>query len=149
MKLNTLIAAAIAGAFALPLAAQASADNDRMIVAQSGGPSGVSATGTGPTGGAPTPQSAGEPATQKDRAAGAGATSDSTTRCQGMIGTMRDDCMRDANRASSGATGTTTTSPSGSATTGATTGPDSASNKTAPSSATATSPDTSGQGKPK
>jgi hypothetical protein len=39
-------------------------------------------------------------------------------------------------------------SPSGSSVTGTTAGPDSASNKTAPSSDTATSPSTSGQGKP-
>jgi hypothetical protein len=40
-------------------------------------------------------------------------------------------------------------SPSGSGTTGATAGPGSASNRTAPSSDTATSPSTSGQGKPR
>jgi hypothetical protein len=60
-------------------------------------------------------------------------------------------------RAGSAASGGATTAPvapapitpSGSSTTGATAGPDSASNKTAPSSDTATSPSTSGQGKPR
>lgn len=46
MKMKTLIAVAVAGAFAVPLAVQASADNDRMILAQSGGSAGGSA-GTG------------------------------------------------------------------------------------------------------
>lgn len=146
MKLKILMAVAIAGAFALPLAAQVSAGGDTMILAQSGGPSGASSVGRGPTGGTPSPQSAGEPATQRDRAAGADATSDATTRCQGMTGTARDNCMRDANRASSGGT---TTGPSGAGTTGTTAGPDSVSNKTAPSAATATTPSTSGEGKPK
>ena len=36
MKMKTVIAVAVAGAFALPFAAQASADNDRMILAQAG-----------------------------------------------------------------------------------------------------------------
>jgi hypothetical protein len=159
MKLKTLLAVAVAGAFALPLAAQASADGDRMILAQAGGPSGASSVGRGPTGGTPSPQSAGEPATQRDRAAGSAATSD-LDRCKNMVGMERDNCMRDANRATGGSTtgsatsGATTapgatTSPSGSGTTGATAGPDSASNKTAPSSDTATSPSTSGQGKPR
>lgn len=163
MKLRTLLAVAVAGAFALPFSAQASADGDRMILAQAGGPSGASSVGRGPTGGTPSPQSAGEPATQRDRAAGGPVTSD-VSRCQGMVGTERDNCMRDANRGVTGsATGgaavggattapgstTSTTSPSGSGTTGATAGPDAASNRTAPSSDTATSPSTSGQGKPR
>jgi hypothetical protein len=48
MKRNTLPAVAVAGAFAAPLAAQASADNDRMILAQAGAgmDSGAAATGT-------------------------------------------------------------------------------------------------------
>ena len=68
MKMKTLIAVAIAGAFAVPFAAQASADGDRMILAQassgapggaagapggaaagsSGGQAGAGAPGTGP-----------------------------------------------------------------------------------------------------
>lgn len=37
MKMKTLITAAVAGAFAMPLAAQVSADNDRLILAQATG----------------------------------------------------------------------------------------------------------------
>jgi hypothetical protein len=37
MKMKTLIAVAVAGAFAIPFATQASVDGDRMIVAQAGG----------------------------------------------------------------------------------------------------------------
>lgn len=147
MKLKTIIAAAIAGAFALPLAAQASADNDRMILAQSGGPSGASATGTAPTGGTPSPQSTGEPkAPAASGSAGGTMSSDATDRCKDMTGTAREDCMRDANRAT---TGSTAGSASGGATTGTTAGPGSVSKETAPSAATATSPDTTGHGKPK
>lgn len=46
MKMKTLIAVAVAGAFAVPFAAQASADGDRMILAQSGGQAGSGAPGT-------------------------------------------------------------------------------------------------------
>lgn len=154
MKLKTLLAVAVAGAFALPFAAQASADSDRMILAQAGGPSGASATGTGPTGGTPTPQTAGEP-----KAAAGEVSSTATKRCDAMTGLERETCMRDARAASptsgSAAGGATTApvtgtvSPSGSGATGATAGPDAASNKTAPSSDTGTSPSTSGQGKPR
>ena len=158
MKIRTLLAVAVAGAFALPFSAQASADGDRMILAQSGGPAGASSVGRGPTGGAPTPQSAGEPATQRDRAAGAPMNTD-TSRCQGMIGTERDNCMRDANRGPSATGGTAAggataapgvkSSPTAPSATGTTAGPGEASNRTAPSSATATSPSTSGTGKAK
>jgi len=41
MKMKTLIAVAVAGAFAVPFAAQASADNDRMILAQAGSSAGT------------------------------------------------------------------------------------------------------------
>ena len=61
MELKKLLAIAVAAAFAVPLAAQASADGDRLILAQSGGPSGASAAGTGPSGAPASPQSAGEP----------------------------------------------------------------------------------------
>jgi hypothetical protein len=78
MKLKTLIALAVAGAFAAPLAAQASADSDRTLIAQ-GGPSGASSMGTGPSGGAATPggpgqrPSAGEPAAPNERNTGSAA----------------------------------------------------------------------------
>ena len=52
MKMKTLIAVAVAGAFAVPFAAQASADNDRMILAQAGGSSGGSSGASGAPGGA-------------------------------------------------------------------------------------------------
>jgi hypothetical protein len=160
MKLRTLLAVAVAGAFALPFSAQASADGDRMILAQAGGPAGASSVGRGPTGGTPNPQSAGEPATQRDRAAGGPVNSD-LSRCQGMVGTERDTCMRDANRGVTGsatggaATGGATaapgvaSTPSAPSATGTTAGPGEASNRTAPSSDTATSPSTSGTGKAK
>jgi hypothetical protein len=54
MKMKTLIAVAVAGAFAIPFATQASVDGDRMIVAQAGGagaPGGAS-MGSGAPGGA-------------------------------------------------------------------------------------------------
>jgi hypothetical protein len=159
MKLKTLLAVAVAGAFALPLAAQASADGDRIILAQAAG---SSAMGTGPTGGVPSTQSAGEPKASTGERTDTTAGAARSDRCLGMTGVERDNCMRD-DRASSrspadtgavtssgGATvGTTGSSATGSSTTGTTAGPDSASNRTAPSSDTATSPSTSGQGKPR
>ena len=161
MTIRTLLAVAVAGAFALPFSAQASADSDRMILAQAGGPAGASAVGRGPTGGVqPNPQSAGEPAVQRDRAAGGPVNSD-ISRCQGMMGTERDNCMRDANRGISGSTAGGTAAGGASAapsvrndrsapsTTGTTAGPGEASNRAAPSSDTATSPSTSGTGKAK
>ena len=57
MKLKKLLAVAVAAAFTLPFAAQVSAAGDKMILAQAG----ASSVGTGPTGGVPSPQSAGEP----------------------------------------------------------------------------------------
>lgn len=57
MKMKTLIAVAVASAFAVPFAAQASADGDRLIVAQASGGAGApggasSGPGTGGAGGA-------------------------------------------------------------------------------------------------
>jgi hypothetical protein len=158
MKLKTLLAVAVAGAFAVPFAAQVSAAGDNLILAQGGGPAGASSTGTGPTGGTPSPRTAGEP---KAPAGGAmaGATSDRATapsfsevdkNNDGQISRAEWDAYFRAGSAASG--GATTApapvSPGGSSVTGATAGPDSASNKTAPSSDTSTSPSTSGQGKP-
>ena len=166
MKLKTLIAVAIAGAFALPFAAQASADGDRMILAQAGGPAGSSSVGTGPTGGTPSPQTAGEPKAATGARGDATVGASGTDRCVGLTGMERDNCMRDA-RVSGSASGSTTgsadtatggattapasgvVSPSGSGTTGATGGSGTSTNQTAPSSATSTSPSTSGQGNAK
>ena len=154
MRLNTLLAAAVAAAFAFPLAAQASADSDRMILAQAGGPGGASQEGTGPTGGTPSPRTAGEP----KAAAGEISSTATNERCKDLKGMERDNCLRDSRASSGAATGGATVAPStpagavvtpgGSSQTGTTAGPDSASNRTAPSSDTATSPSTSGQGKP-
>ena len=164
MKLKTLLAAAVAGAFALPLAAQASADGDRMILAQ-GGPAGASSTGTGPTGGVPSPQSAGEPKAPTG-AASAGATGSThrlDTNRDGFVSHEEAAAARDLNfsqydrnndgrlsadeirgwRDPMGEAG------SAGATTGTTAGPGEASPRTAPSSDTATSPSTSGTGKAK
>jgi hypothetical protein len=158
MNVKKLLVVAIAGAFALPLAAQVSAAGDTMILAQ--GPSGASSTGTGPTGGVPSTQSAGEP-----KAPTADSKAD-TKRCESMTGLERENCMRDARAPASSTTGSsvgttgsaaggTTTPPSGAAVTpaapagktGTTAGPGEASPRTAPSSDTATSPSTSGTGK--
>ena len=163
MKLKTLFAVAVAGAFAVPFAAQVSAAGDNLIIAQAGGPAGSSGMGTGPTGGTPSPSTAGEP----KAAAG-----ELGKRCAAMTGMERDNCMRDERAARDAAAGTSSSgtvnsssggataapsgsvvtpvpvTPGGSSTTGATAGPDAASNKTAPSSDTATSPSTSGQGTP-
>jgi hypothetical protein len=152
MRFKTLIALAVAGAFAVPLAAQASADGDRIILAQSGGPAGASSVGRGPTGGTPSPQTAGEPATQRDRAAQQGAATAGATAApmfstvdtngDGQISRAEWDAHHRAGAASGGAT-------TGSSTTGATAGPGEASNRTGTGSDTATTPSTSGTGKPK
>lgn len=118
MELKKLLAVAVAAAFALPLAAQASADSDRIILAQSG----ASSVGTGPTGGTPSPQSAGEPKAPTDTKA-------DMRRCEALTGIERDNCMRE--RASSGATA----------------GPGEASPKVGAGSDTATSSSSSGTGK--
>jgi EF hand domain-containing protein len=176
MKLKTLVAVGVAAAFAMPFAAQASADNDRMILAQA---SGASSTGTGPTGGTASPQSAGEPkaptAGERPRsgASSSGASSSGASSSGATAGTRGrpdfsaidkngdgqisraewDAFYKDRDQNRSGAAGGATSSgsavtPSGSGKTGSTAGPGEASNRTAPGSATATKPDTSGQGKP-
>jgi hypothetical protein len=58
MKTKTLIAVAIAGAFAVPFAAQASVDGDRMILAQAS--SGAQGGATGAPGGAAAGSSGGQ-----------------------------------------------------------------------------------------
>src|SRR3954464_9469551 len=83
MNFKKLLVVAVAGAFALPFAAQVSAAGDNLILAQSSGggdagapPSGASSTGTGPTGGVASPRSAGEPkAPASSRGSSAGASS--------------------------------------------------------------------------
>jgi len=155
MRFKTLIALAVAGAFAVPLAAQASADGDRIILAQSGGPAGASSTGTGPSGGTPSPQTAGEPKTPtKDRAATAGATaapmfSTLDTNGDGQISRAEWDAHHRAGAASGGASTGAATGSTGSSTTGTTAGPGSASPRTGTGSDTATTPSTSGEGKAK
>jgi len=145
---------AVAAAFGLSLAGQASAAGDRMMIAE--GPSGAGAVGTGPTGGVASPQSAGEPKAATDKNGDA-------RRCEAMTGTERETCMRDARAPSGAASGTTGSSSSttGSATGGATsstgapvtsggsgvTGTTGPMDRTAPGSASATKPDTSGTGK--
>ena len=152
MKLKSLLAVGVAAAFALPFAAQVSAAGDSLILAQA---SGSSSVGTGPTGGTPSTSSAGEPkaptAGERPRAGAAtsGATSSGTSRApdfsaidknhDGMISRAEWDAyMRSSGAASGGAT---------SGKTGTTAGPGESSNRTAPGSATATKPDTSGTGK--
>jgi hypothetical protein len=154
MKLKTLLAVGVAAAFALPLAEQASADSDRLILAQA---SGSSSVGSGPTGGTPSTQSAGEPkapmAGERPRSgATSGATSSGTSRSpdfsaidkngDGMISRAEWDAYQRSGSAAGGAT-----TPSGSGKTGTTAGPGESSPRTAPGSATATTPDTSGTGK--
>jgi hypothetical protein len=153
-----LISLAVAGAFAVPLAAQASVDGDRIILAQSGGPAGASATGTGPTGGVPSPRTAGEPASPKARSATSGATGGMTGSADfssldrngdGQISRSEWDAHYRAASGSTGASGGASAGTTGtSSTTGATAGPGSASNRTGTGSDTATQPSTSGQGKP-
>ncbi len=158
MNFKTLIGLAVAGAFALPMAAQASADGDRMMLAQAGGPAGASAMGTGPTGGTPSPSTAGEPrAPMKEGSAAAGASgsaaasSDFSTydaNGDGQISRAEWDAhfrSSGSSGASSGATGGAI----GSSTTGTTAGPGSASNRIGTGSDTATTPGTSGEGKAK
>jgi hypothetical protein len=165
MKLKTLLAVGVAAAFAVPLAAQASADSDRLILAQA---SGSSSVGSGPTGGTPSTQSAGEPkAPMAGERPGAGASSSGATAStrgrpdfsaidkngDGQISRAEWDAFykdRDSGRgaASGGATSSgSTVTPSGSGKTGTTAGPGEASPRTAPSSDTATSGSSSGTGK--
>ena len=144
MELKKLLAVAVAAAFALPFAAQASADSDRMILAQAGG---ASAVGSGPTGGVPTTQSAGEPRAPNDPKA-------EQRRCESMTGAQRESCMRDARAGTSSgssagttgsATGGASTAPAGQ--TGTTAGPGESSPKAGSGSDTATSSSSSGTGK--
>jgi hypothetical protein len=145
MNLKKLLPWAVAAAFAVP----------STILAQ--GPSGTSSMGNSPsTGGSPSTQSAGEPkaptAGERPRAAAGSTGATSSGRpdfsaidknSDGNISRSEWDAFyrdRDQNRAASGGT-------SSSGKTGTTAGPGEASSRTAPGSATATKPDTSGQGK--
>ena len=155
MKLKTLIALAVAGAFAVPFAAQASASGDRIILA-AGGPSGAGSTGSGMTGGTPSTHSSGEPkaAMQKSDAnrAASGATGGAApafttldTNSDGQISQAEWDAHY---RGGSAATGGAST---GSAATGASTSPapsgPGTKSQAGPGSDTATTPGTSGKGK--
>jgi EF hand len=171
MNFKKLLVVAVAGAFALPFAAQVSAAGDNLILAQSSSgsgdagapPSGASSTGTGPTGGV-SPRSAGEPkgptadrsspstgSTTSKRASGGSADFSAIDKNgDGMISRSEWDAYHRAGAASGGAT----SAPSGAAAapaargkTGTTAGPGEASPRTAPSSDTATSGSTSGTGK--
>ena len=150
MKLKTLLALAVAGAFAVPFAAQASADGDRIILAQAGGPSGASSTGTGATGGTPSAQSSGEPKapTQKSnasRAASAPAFSTLDKNSDGQISQAEWDAhYRSGSAATGGASGSAATG--GASTSPAPSGPGTKS-QAGTGSDTATSPGTSGKGK--
>jgi hypothetical protein len=166
MNFKKLLVVAVAGAFAVPFAAQVSAAGDNLILAQAG----TSAVGNGPTGGTPSPQSAGEPkAPTADRSPSTGSTTKPSRRASGdsadfsamdtngdgMISRAEWDAAhkRSGSAASGGATAAPA-APAGAATapaargkTGTTAGPGEASPRTAPSSDTATSPSTSGAGK--
>ncbi len=172
MNFKKLLVVAVAGAFALPFAAQVSAAGDNLILAQSsssggdaGAPaSGASSTGTGPSGGVASPRTAGEPkaptadrsspstgsTTSKRANRGSADFSAIDKNGDGMISRSEWDAYHRAGAASGGAT----TAPSGAAVapagrgkTGTTAGPGEASPRTAPSSDTATSGSTSGTGK--
>jgi hypothetical protein len=171
MNFKKLLVVAVAGAFALPFAAQVSAAGDNLILAQSsssGGdagapPSGASSAGTGPTGGVASPRTAGEPkAPTAERSPSTGSTTSKRAsrgsadfsaidkNGDGMISRAEWDAYHRSGAASGGAT----TAPSGAAAapaargkTGTTAGPGEASPRTAPSSDSATSGSTSGTGK--
>lgn len=136
MKLKTLIVLAVAGAFAVPFAAQASASGDRIILAD--GPSGAGSTGTGMTGGTPSTKSSGEPkaATQKSDANRAASFSTLDTNSDGQISQAEWNAHY---RSGSAATGGASTSPAPS-------GPGTKS-QAGSGSDTATSAGTSGKGK--
>jgi hypothetical protein len=169
MNFKHLLVVAVTAAFALPVAAQQSAGSDRMILAQ--GPSGTSAVGNGPTGGTPSPQSAGEPRAPMagERSTAGGTASDHSTtggtakhsrrgkpdftaidtNGDGMISRSEWDAYhRSGAAASGGATSapSATTTPSARGKSGNTAVPNDPSSR-APSSDTATSPSTSGAGK--
>lgn len=164
MNFKKLLVVAVAGAFAVPFAAQVSAAGDNVILAQA---SGTSAVGNGPTGGTPSPQSAGEPkapmagsstgstSSKSSRRASGGAADFSAmdTNHDGMISRAEWDAAHRGAAASGGSTAAPA-APAGAAAapaargkTGTTAGPGEASPRTAPSSDTATSPSTSGTGK--
>jgi len=165
MNFKKLLVVAVAGAFALPFAAQVSAAGDNLILAQSsssGGdagapPSGASSTGTGATGGVASPRTAGEP---KAPAADRTPSTDSTTSKRASRGSADFSAM-DKNgdgmisraewdayhRSGAAASGGATTAPAARGKTGTTAGPGEAAPRTAPSSDTATSGSTSGTGK--
>ena len=149
MKLKTFMALAVASAFALPLAAQASAEGDRIILA-SGGPSGASSTGTGMTGGTPSTQSSGEPraptqgavSSSASTGASAGASVDFSSldrNGDGQISRAEWDAHYKSSSRSSGAS-------TGGSTSGAPSGPGTKS-QAGPGSDTAPTPSTSGKGK--
>jgi hypothetical protein len=159
MNFKKLLVVAVAGAFAVPFAAQVSAAGDNMILAQSG----TSAVGNGPTGGTPSPQSAGEP-----KAPTAGSSTGSSAKPAkrasrgeadfSAMDTNHDGMISraewDAHHRGASASGGSTAAPAGAATapaargkTGSTAGPGEAAPRTAPSSDSATSPSTSGTGK--
>lgn len=146
MKLKTLMALAVASAFALPLGAQASAEGDRMILA-AGGPSGASSTGTGMTGGTPSTQSSGEPRAPTQGAVSSSASTGASTGASGDFSSLDRNSDGQISRAewdahhksSSGAStgGTTSRAPSGPGT----------KSQAGTGSDTATSAGTSGKGK--
>ena len=158
MNFKSLMVVAVTAAFALPIAAQ-SADSDRMILAQSG----TSAVGNGPTGGTPSPQSAGEPkAPTADRSPSTGGTTskrasrgsaDFSARDKngdGMISRAEWDAYHKSGAASGGATSApagAATAPAARGKTGTTAGPGEASPRTGTGSDTATSSSSSGTGK--
>ena len=169
MNFKHLLVVAVTGAFALPVAAQQSADSDRMILAQ--GPSGTSAVGNGPTGGQASPQSAGEPRAPMagERSTAGGTASESSTtggkakhssrgkpdfsaidkNGDGMISRAEWDAYQRSGASASGGAShspSATTTPSTRGKAGNAAVPNDPSSR-APSSDTATSPSTSGAGK--
>lgn len=159
MKFRTCMAVAVAAAFAMPLAAQAG-DGERSVLAQAGGPSGASAMGTGPTGGAPrtggpgpAQASTGEPkAFTGHPVRGAMRSSDFTTidaNKDGNISRAEWDRHMRAGADSSPQAPSATSGATTGAQTGVTAGPGTVSPRVGTGSATATRPDTSGHGTPK
>ena len=143
MKLKTLLAVAVAGAFASPLAAHASADGDRMILAQSGGPTGAAAAGA--TGRYHRLDTNRDGFVSREEAAAARDLNFSTydRNNDGRLSADEIRGWRDPMGANPGEAA------AGGGTTGTTAGPGEASPRTAPSSDSATSPSTSGTGKAK
>jgi hypothetical protein len=141
MKLKTLMALAVASAFALPLAAHASAQGDSILLAA--GPSGANATGTGMSGGTPGTHSSGEPRAPTQGAvsssASTGASGDFASLDRNGDGRISRAEWDAHHRSSSGASagGTTSRAPSGPGT----------DSQAGSGSDTATTPGTSGKGK--